>query len=87
VLPIETLVPGYDRAKTLPSTFPPARVGAPTTAPAVAALKAPIDTRRWLLWGSLVLAALVLGAMAFKLSRQMSSPAPKPPANESAPNQ
>ena len=88
-LAIETLIPGYDRAKTLPSSFPLARTGAPNAVPASAALKEPIDTRRWLLWGSLVLAALVLGAMAVKLSKQMSGGAakPKPAAGESAPPQ
>jgi cytochrome c-type biogenesis protein CcmH/NrfF len=42
--------------------------------PESAALKRPVDIKRWLLWGSLVLAAIVLGWMAFSLSRQMRNP-------------
>ena len=44
---------------------------------ALAALKQPIDTRRWLLWSALGIATLVLGWMAWSLSRQMRVP-PKP---------
>jgi hypothetical protein len=70
-LPIETLVPGYDRAKRDAASFPPARPGAVSSAQSGSALEVPIDAKRWLLWASLVLAAVVLGWMAFSLSRQM----------------
>jgi hypothetical protein len=70
-LPIETLVPGYDRAKSPSPTFSLAGTGAPNAAPAGHALETPIDSKRWMLWGSLALASLVLGWMALSLSRQM----------------
>jgi Protein of unknown function (DUF3999) len=74
-LSIETLVPGYDRAKRTVASFPLARAGALTAVPESAALKQPIDAKRWLLWGSLALAVIMLGWMAFSLSRQMRNPA------------
>ena len=73
-LAIDTLVPGYDRAKRDAVSFPPAQVGAVSATSSDTALRQPIDTKRWLLWASLVLAALVLGWMALSLSRQMRSP-------------
>ncbi len=69
-LPIATLVPGYD-ARTTPATFGVATIGAARVAPAMAALVAPIDRRRWLLWAVLGLATLVLGYMAWRLARDM----------------
>ena len=73
-LSMETLVPGYDRAKRTTASFPLAPTGAVNAVPESAALKQPIDAKRWLLWGSLVLAAGVLGWMALSLSRQMRKP-------------
>jgi hypothetical protein len=70
-LPIETLVPGYDRASPPLTRFPLAGTGVPNGAPAGHALDAPVDTKRWLLWGSLALASIVLGWMALSLSHQM----------------
>jgi hypothetical protein len=84
-LSIETLVPGYDRAKRTAASFPLAHTGAVNAVPESAALKQPIDTKRWFLWGSLVLAAIVLGWMAFSLSRQMRNPtSSKRPADRSS---
>jgi hypothetical protein len=34
-------------------------------------LRAPLDVKRFVLWGSLVAAALLLGYMALRLARQM----------------
>jgi len=84
-LPIETLVPGYDRAKTVPTSFALARAGAPNATPSSDALATPIDTKRWLLWGSLVLAAAVLGWMAWTLSKQMRAAAPPDAARDAPP--
>jgi len=70
-LAIETLVPAYDRTKRVAASFPSARAGAVSTEQSGRALKAPIDAKRWLLWASLALAAIVLAWMAFSLSRQM----------------
>jgi hypothetical protein len=84
-LSIETLVPGYDRAKRTAASFPLARAGAVNAVPESAALKQPIDFKRWFLWGSLVLAAIVLGWMAFSLSRQMRNPrSPESPTDRSS---
>jgi hypothetical protein len=73
-LPIETLVPGFD-AVTTPASFATATPGTPTVPPAMAALKQPIDAKRWLLWSALGLAAIVLAWMAYALSKQMRTPA------------
>jgi hypothetical protein len=40
----------------------------------MAALRAPVDVKRWLLWATLGLATLVLGVMAYRLMRQMGGP-------------
>jgi hypothetical protein len=85
-LSIEKLVPGYDARRT-PATFAVATVGEAKLAPALAALRAPIDVKRWLLWGTLAFATLVLGWMAHAVSRQMRAGPPRaddsPPANPS----
>ncbi|MEO5765179.1 MAG: DUF3999 domain-containing protein [Casimicrobiaceae bacterium] len=73
-LPIATLVPGFD-ARTTPATFLPVMVGKATVPPALAALRQPVDMKRWALWGALGVATLVLGWMAYALSRQMRAPA------------
>jgi hypothetical protein len=39
-------------------------------------LTKPIDAKRWLLWSTLVLGVLVLGGMAWRLSKQLDSSAP-----------
>ena len=36
-------------------------------------LREPPDVKRWMLWASLVLGALVLGWMAWRLSREMGA--------------
>jgi hypothetical protein len=71
-LPIGTLVPGYDE-RTSPATFGMATPGASATAAAADALRKPVDVKRWLLWGALGFATLVLAWMAIRLSRQMGS--------------
>ena len=84
-LAIETLVPGYDRAKREVPSFPMARTGGVDAAQSSHALEQPIDAKRWVLWASLVLAAFVLGWMAYSLSRQMrrgSSSRPNEPPSD-----
>ena len=84
-LPIATLVPGYDAARDLPASVATA---ASASAPAISLggperLKKPPDVKRWVLWAALVLGVLVLGWMAWRLSREMAATAPaedaKPP--------
>ena len=72
-LPIATLVPGYDSAKGLPDSISGARSGEPTRLGGADRLRKPVDTKRWLLWASLALGALMLGWMAWRLSRDMGS--------------
>ena len=84
-LAIETLVPGYDRVQREAPSFPMAGTGAVNAAQSSRALERPIDAKRWLLWASLALAALVLGWMAYSLSRQMrdaSSSGPNDPPSD-----
>jgi len=72
-LPIATLVPGYDAAKGLPANVGVARQGAPVPLGGMQRMREPIDTKRWLLWASLLLAARVLGWMAWRLAKEMGS--------------
>jgi hypothetical protein len=73
-LPIETLVPGYETPAA-----PAIGIAAPASADVAALggadrLTAPIDAKRWLLWSTLVLGVIVLGWMAWRLSKQLGSP-------------
>jgi hypothetical protein len=70
-LPVATLVPGYDRQKGLPSTVGMAQAGAELKAGDVAAMRAPVDWKRVVLWATLVIAALLLGTMGWRLAKQM----------------
>jgi hypothetical protein len=70
-LPIGTLVPGYSAAKALPDNDADATLPASPSADNPSALRAPLDVKRFVLWGSLVAAALLLGYMALRLAREM----------------
>jgi hypothetical protein len=74
-LPIATLVPGYESGKGLPANVGVARVGQTIALGGPARLREPPDVKRWMLWASLALGAVVLGWMAWRLSREMG-PAP-----------
>ncbi len=85
-LPISTLVPGYDSMRELPASVATAAIAA--GAPQIVLggperLQKPPDVKRWVLWAALVLGVLVLGWMAWRLSREMAATAPdedaKPP--------
>jgi len=82
---IETLVPGYKSDAEL--KLAEATVGEAAAPPAAAAprsaepfkwLSDRPDWKRWTLWGSLVVAVLLLGLMAVRLGRQMSKPSEPP---------
>lgn len=95
---IETLIPGYREASG--SRIRATKAGAQqiinvSSARALeqqqlggeARLKETIDWKRWSLWGSLVLGVLVLGAMAWRLMRQMDAgKRAAPPADASTPD-
>jgi hypothetical protein len=70
-LPLATLVPGYVAGKALPDNIADATLAASPSAVNRSALRAPLDIKRFVLWSSLVVAALLLGYMALRLSRQM----------------
>ena len=70
-LPIATLVPGYAAGKALPENVGDATPAATPSVVNRTALRAPLDVKRFVLWGSLVAAALLLGYMALRLARQM----------------
>jgi hypothetical protein len=70
-LAIATLIPGYDRATFDPTTLGHAQVGEATATGSRRALREPTDVKRWVLWSVLIVASLVLGWMALRLSREM----------------
>jgi len=71
-LPIATLVPGYDETKGLPANIAIAAAGTPMSIGGPNQLKKPPDVKRWALWAALVLGVVVLGWMAWRLSREMT---------------
>ena len=70
-LSMATLVPGYIPGKPLPDNVGIASLSATPSAINRSALREPLDMKRWLLWGTLVAASLLLGYMALRLARQM----------------
>ena len=80
-LSIETLVPGYAARKPLPHNVGVAQISAAPASENRTAMREPLDVKRWLLWGSLVAAALVLGFMALRLAQQMRRGDGDPKAN------
>jgi hypothetical protein len=77
-LPLATLVPGYDPVKGFGANVGVAQAGAAIPLGGMQRLAAPPDTRRWILWSSLAAGALVLGWMAWRLTREMSAGGPPP---------
>jgi hypothetical protein len=76
-LPISTLIPGYDAAKGLPPSVSVAKAGPPSPLGGASRPRESLDVKRWLLWAVLALASLVLGWMAYRLTKQIG-PAPPP---------
>jgi hypothetical protein len=72
-LPIATMVPGYDSAKNPLANVAVARAGEPITLGGAEQLRKPPDVKRWVLWAALVLGVVVLGWMAWRLSREMAA--------------
>jgi hypothetical protein len=79
-LPISTLVPDYDSTRQLPANLAKGQPGERVALGGESRLQKPPDVKRWTLWAALVLGALVLGWMAWRLSRDMNA---KPPTDES----
>ena len=70
--PIDSLIPGYKTESEL--KVKPAALGEQVTLSGAVRLRAPPDYKKWALWGTLILGVLVLGWMAYRLSRQISKP-------------
>lgn len=78
---VQSLVPNYAADKPLPAL--PAHLGAvqtrelaePTPADVLRGYYEQMDSKKMWLWGSLILAVLVIVGMAWRLARQMSAPA------------
>ena len=69
--PIATLIPNYKPDAELDVAR--AEVGTQRPLGGPAPLRAPVDWKRWTLWGSLGLGVALLGWMAMRLARQMSA--------------
>ena len=72
-LPIQTLVPGYDTPAAPAIGCRQAAKHQRRGIGGSRALDQTVDAKRWLLWSTLVLGVVVLGWMAWRLSRQMSA--------------
>jgi hypothetical protein len=70
--PIDSLIPGYKTETQFKVN--PAALGEQVTLAGATRLRTPPDYKKWALWVSLILGVLVLGWMAYRLSRQMSKP-------------
>ena len=75
-LPITSLVPGYGTAKDPLAAAGTARPEASAPLGGRARLRPALDLRRAVLWGVLFLGVVVLGWMAWRLSKQMQSAPP-----------
>jgi hypothetical protein len=72
-LPIETLIPDYARTRALPKSAATGKAGERVTLGGADRLQKPADVLRFALWAALVAGALVLGFMAWRLSRDMAA--------------
>jgi hypothetical protein len=70
-LSVATLVPGYVAGKPLPANIGVATAANPPATANAGAMRDPLDVKRWLLWGTLVVASLLLAYMALRLWQQM----------------
>jgi hypothetical protein len=73
---MQSLLPGYGSERAF--AVKPAKLGEPVALAGEKQLRAPVDYKRWVLWASLILGVAVLGAMAYRLLRQMAR---TPPTN------
>lgn len=76
--PIQSLVPDYGdgSSEAVSKLIGTAALGDATTAGGEARLRPQVDLKHWTLWGVLLAAVLVLGAMAYRLWQQMGTRGP-----------
>lgn len=77
---ITSLIPGYKTDTEF--KVKGASLGDQVTLAGAASLGEPIDYKKWSLWASLILGVLVLGWMAYRLSRQMAKPSRDAPDSQ-----
>jgi hypothetical protein len=85
MLPLATLVPGYGTSSAPPIALATVAGVAPRSLGGSARLARPVDSKRYALWGVLVLGVAFMGWMAWRLSTQMKSGAAAPPPAAAAP--
>jgi hypothetical protein len=94
---IETIVPGFreDAASTIRAAkaadaqavnVQAAKALAPSELGGEERTRETVDWKRWSLWGALVLGVLILGAMAWRLAKQLEKPAPTTPRDDAPGN-
>ena len=74
---IESLIPGYKTDAEF--KVKPAVLGEQVVIAGATQLRAPVDYKKITLWGSLIVGVMLLGWMAFRLSRQVAKPQVKTP--------
>jgi hypothetical protein len=79
--PIESLIPGYKTDAEF--KVKPATLGAQMTLSGAARLRAAWDYKKLALWGSLIFGVMLLGWMAWRLSRQIAKAPTEPKSNDS----
>jgi hypothetical protein len=77
-LAIESLIPGYKTQGEF--KVAPAKLAGEVTLGGVSRLGVARDYKTMALWGSLILGVIILGWMAWRLSRQVSNPPAESPS-------
>ena len=80
--PIESLIPGYKTDAEF--KVKPATLGVPMTISGAARLRAAWNYKKLALWGSLIFGVMLLGWMAFRLSRQLAKPPTNPKGSDNS---
>jgi len=83
-LPAVTLVPGFDSGPEARAAIPVAHPGIAAPLGSLDQAKPPREYRRATLWAVLVIGVIVLGWMAWQLSRQLNAAPPVKPAAEAS---
>lgn len=79
--PVESVIPGYKTDAEF--KVKAATLGAQTTLSGEARLRASLDYKKLALWGSLIFGVILLGSMAWRLSRQLTKTPTDPKSDDS----